>query len=70
LCDGFFGDRVFQTICPGWLRTSVLWISASWIARITGVSHQRLAWHLFNKKFKSYLGFLSCELVLLCHFSH
>jgi hypothetical protein len=32
---------VSQTICPGWLETSILLISASWVARITGMSH----WH-------------------------
>jgi hypothetical protein len=29
-----------QTICPGWPQTEILLISASQIARITGVSHQ------------------------------
>jgi hypothetical protein len=38
---GFFQARVTQTICLGWLWTTVLLISASWVARITGVSH----WH-------------------------
>jgi hypothetical protein len=41
-CEGFFRDRVCWTICPGWLRTEILLISASWVARITGMSH----WHL------------------------
>jgi hypothetical protein len=27
------------TICPSWLQTVILLISASWVARITGVSH-------------------------------
>jgi hypothetical protein len=36
-----FQDRVSRTICPGWLRTVILLISASWVARITDVSH----WH-------------------------
>jgi hypothetical protein len=36
-----FQDMVSWTICPGWLRTMILLISASWVARITGVSH----WH-------------------------
>jgi hypothetical protein len=31
-----FWGRVSWTICPGWLWTSVLLISTSWIARITG----------------------------------
>jgi hypothetical protein len=35
-----------QTICPGWLRTIILLISASWVARITGMSHQLLALRL------------------------
>jgi hypothetical protein len=39
--DHFFWDRVSWTICQGWLRTMILLISATWVARITGVSH----WH-------------------------
>jgi hypothetical protein len=31
---------VFQTICQGWLRTPILLISASQVAKIIGVSHQ------------------------------
>jgi hypothetical protein len=38
----FFQDRVSQTICLAWLGTVILLISASWIARITGMSHQHL----------------------------
>jgi hypothetical protein len=38
-CDGFLQDRASRTICPGWLWTVSLLISASWVARITGVSH-------------------------------
>jgi hypothetical protein len=37
---GYFGDRVSQTIFPSWLPTAILLISASFIARITDVSHQ------------------------------
>jgi hypothetical protein len=40
-------DRVFQTICPGWLQTLVLLISVSWIAGITGMSHQHPAWNSY-----------------------
>jgi hypothetical protein len=29
-----------QTICPSWLQTTILLISASLVARITGMSHQ------------------------------
>jgi hypothetical protein len=34
-----FPDRVLWTICPGRLQTMILLISASWVARITTVSH-------------------------------
>jgi hypothetical protein len=30
-------------ICLGWLRTVIILISASWLVRITGVSHRCLA---------------------------
>jgi hypothetical protein len=36
----FFWDRVLQTICLGSLQTSILMVSTSWVARITGMSHQ------------------------------
>jgi hypothetical protein len=39
-----------QTISPHWLWTSILLISASWVARIIGMSHQRLASYSFNSK--------------------
>jgi hypothetical protein len=46
----FFWDRVSWTICPTWLQTVILLISASWIARITGASHWCLALDVcFNK---------------------
>jgi hypothetical protein len=46
LCDGFFKQgRVSGTICLGWLRTSILLISASSVAGITGVSHGALQEH-------------------------
>jgi hypothetical protein len=40
---GYFQVGVLQTICPGWPLTSILLISASWVARITSISHQQLA---------------------------
>jgi hypothetical protein len=51
--------RVFEigshrTICPGWLWTAILLISASWVARITGVSH----WHTAPGQFWTGLLFL------------
>jgi hypothetical protein len=36
----FFWDRVSWTICPGCLQTVILLICASWVARMTGMSHQ------------------------------
>jgi hypothetical protein len=42
-CSGYFGDGVFQTICPGWPWTVILLTSASQIAGITGVSYGCLA---------------------------
>jgi hypothetical protein len=36
---GFFSDRVLWTISPGWLQTAIFLISASWVARIIGMSH-------------------------------
>jgi hypothetical protein len=38
-CVGYFQNRVSWTICPGWLQTLILLISASHVARITGMSH-------------------------------
>jgi hypothetical protein len=38
-----FQARVLRTICLGWLWTSILLISASWVARIIGVSHRHPA---------------------------
>jgi hypothetical protein len=38
-CEGCFQVRVSWTICPGWLWTSILLISAAWVPRITGVSY-------------------------------
>jgi hypothetical protein len=39
----FFQYRVKQTICTGWLWTTILLITASWVARIIAVSHQHPA---------------------------
>jgi hypothetical protein len=40
----YFRERVLPFVCLGWLRTGILQISASWVDRITGVSHLCLAW--------------------------
>jgi hypothetical protein len=45
VCDGFFLSRVSGTICPGWLWTTILLVSTSWVVRIIGVNHQCLASH-------------------------
>jgi hypothetical protein len=37
-----FWARVSRIICPNWLQVMILLISASWVARITGVSHQTI----------------------------
>jgi hypothetical protein len=39
----FFKIGSLETVCPGWLWTLILLISASWVARITDVSHRCLA---------------------------
>jgi hypothetical protein len=39
IVKGFFWDSVPLTIFSGWLWTVILLIFASWVARITGVSH-------------------------------
>jgi hypothetical protein len=49
-----FWDRVSRTVFPGWLQTTVLLISVSWVARITGMSHWYLA--CLKKKNKTKIG--------------
>jgi hypothetical protein len=44
---GFFKIGPHGTICLGWLQTTILLISASWVARIIGVSHRCLAGFTF-----------------------
>jgi hypothetical protein len=51
VCDRLFQDRVSGTICPGWLRTAILLIFASWVARIISVSHWHLATFLLKHAF-------------------
>jgi hypothetical protein len=38
-----FRDGVSRTVCLGCLQTMILLSSASWVTRITGVSHRCLA---------------------------
>jgi hypothetical protein len=57
---GFFQGSVSWTICLGWVQTVILLISASWVARITGVSHKCLAGlflRLSTMVLKFWLGF-------------
>jgi hypothetical protein len=42
-CCGYFGDRVSRNICPGWPQIVILLISASQVARITGMNYWFLA---------------------------
>jgi hypothetical protein len=58
--DGFFRDRVSRTIFPGWLWTSILPISASRVAGITGVScSTRPSYNCFKIRLNFFLG--SCK---------
>jgi hypothetical protein len=66
---GFFQDKVLCTICPGWPWTLILLIFASWVARITGVSHWSpacLNLHTFVKTHQSVLKrlhFILCRYI-------
>jgi hypothetical protein len=42
-CVEYFQNKVLWIICQGWLQTSIFLISASWVAKITAVSHPQLA---------------------------
>jgi hypothetical protein len=46
-CSGYFGDGVSELFAWAGLKLRFLLISASQVARITGVSHWRLALVLF-----------------------
>jgi hypothetical protein len=46
-CEGFFQDSVSRIIYLSWLQTVILLISASWVTRITGVSHQCPVYNVF-----------------------
>jgi hypothetical protein len=55
--------KVSQTLCPGWPQTSILPISASQVARITGTSHQcpAVTEFLFRKMHLFYFSFISVK---------
>jgi hypothetical protein len=52
-CSGYFWDGVLQTICLVCLRTAILLISASQVARITRMSHWFSAFLAFWNKWLS-----------------
>jgi hypothetical protein len=66
----FFLHRVSLIIFPGWLWTAVLLISASWVAKITDMSHQHWAlssWHSLPCLLCfSYTGLLVCTYLRTC----
>jgi hypothetical protein len=49
-----FWDRVSWNYLPGWLWTSIILISASWVARMTGMSHRCLTAFLILKSYSPY----------------
>jgi hypothetical protein len=57
-CVGYFWDRVSRTICLGWLQTEILLISASWVPRVTGVSHLHLTCEHFWLQLNSVASWL------------
>jgi hypothetical protein len=62
-CSGYFGDgRVSRTICPYWPRTVILLISASQVAKITGVNHRCLA----SGRVSKLLSLSLCENMCVC----
>jgi hypothetical protein len=44
---GFFEIGSHELFASGWLQTPILLISASWVSRITGMSHRHLAGFIF-----------------------
>jgi hypothetical protein len=58
-----FRDRVSETIYPGWLWTTILLISVSWVARVTGISH--LTWRFTGWLNLCEFSFLSSLYILV-----
>jgi hypothetical protein len=65
---GYVQDRVCQTICLSWPWTMILLISASWVARIRGMSHQLLLTFFFFSAGDWTPG-LVCARPVLCHWA-
>jgi hypothetical protein len=55
---GFFEIGSHELFAQDWLQTVILLISASWVARITGMSHQRPAHYSLFFGLKFLLKFL------------
>jgi hypothetical protein len=49
-CIGIFWDKLSPAICPGWLWSVILLITASWVAMITALSHQHSSVFVFILK--------------------
>jgi hypothetical protein len=63
-CEGFFEIGSHRTICQGWLWTAIFLISASWVAKITGVSHWRPAIFFFLQNSEPSIYFYDVWLLL------
>jgi hypothetical protein len=55
--------KISLTVCLGWLQMVILLISASWVAKITGVSHQYAA--LILQIFVSYSNYLLLSRIII-----
>jgi hypothetical protein len=62
MCAGFFQGTVWQTNCLGWLWMEILLISASRVARITGVSYWHWAVFCFFETSSHYVAQTDFEL--------
>jgi hypothetical protein len=50
-CFGYFQHSISQNICPSWVWIAICLISASWVARVTGMKN----WHLAHFTFLVWL---------------
>jgi hypothetical protein len=57
-CEGLFKRGSRETTCPGWVWTAIFLIAASWIARITGMDHQRPAYPAFSNSWINWFHLL------------
>jgi hypothetical protein len=69
--DRIFQDRVSRTVCLDWLWTSILLVSASQVARITGMSHCAWLFMVYFFEYFIYSRYYSLlDLYLAKIFSH